>query len=59
MGLIREPLEVDFVVNPKPLSADEKIAISEFIKADKAKRNRMKFLKTASPAIARINAIQK
>jgi len=38
MGLIKEPLDVDFVVDPRPLTKKEEIAISEFIKADKAKR---------------------
>jgi hypothetical protein len=38
MVLIREPLEVDFIVDPRPLTKKEALAISEFIKADKAKR---------------------
>jgi hypothetical protein len=38
MGLIREPLDVDFVVDPRPLTKQEEIAISEYIKADKEKR---------------------
>lgn len=38
MGLIREPLDVDIVVDPRPLTKKEELAISEFIKADKAKR---------------------
>jgi hypothetical protein len=38
MGLIKEPLEVDFVVESKPLAKAEENAISEFIKADKEKR---------------------
>jgi hypothetical protein len=38
MGLIKEPLDVDFVVDPTPLTEKQKLAISEFIKADKAKR---------------------
>lgn len=38
MGLIREPLDVDFVVDSRPLTEEEKKTISEFIKADKAKR---------------------
>lgn len=38
MGLIKEPLDVDFVVDPRPLTKKEQIAISEFIKADKEKR---------------------
>ena len=38
MELKKEPLDVDFVVDPRPLTKKEKLAISEFIKADKAKR---------------------
>jgi len=38
MGLIREPLEVDFFVDPRPLTEKEKKKISDFIKADKDKR---------------------
>jgi hypothetical protein len=40
MGLIREPLEVDFVVDPRPLTKAEEKAISDFIRADKEKRKR-------------------
>lgn len=42
MGLIKEPLDVDFVVDPRPLTKKEQLAISEFIKADKAKRALLK-----------------
>jgi len=38
MGLIKEPLEVDFYVDPKPLTQQDQKMISDFIKADKAKR---------------------
>lgn len=38
MGLIKEPLDVDFVVESRPLTKEEEKAISEFIKADKEKR---------------------
>ncbi|WP_189702581.1 hypothetical protein [Subsaximicrobium wynnwilliamsii] len=38
MGLIKEPLDVDFVVDPRALTKEEEKAISEFIKADKEKR---------------------
>jgi hypothetical protein len=38
MGLIKEPLEVDFIVDSRPLTKKEQLAISEYIKADKAKR---------------------
>jgi len=40
MGLIKEPLNVDFVVDPRPLTKEEKRAISDFIRADKEKRER-------------------
>jgi hypothetical protein len=46
MGLIKEPLDVDFVVDPRPLTEKERKMISDFIKADKIKRaktmNRLK-----------------
>ena len=42
MGLIKEPLDVDFLVDPRPLTKKEQLAISEFIKADKAKRALLK-----------------
>jgi hypothetical protein len=38
MRLIREPLEVDFFVDPKPLTENEKKMISDYIKADKMNR---------------------
>ncbi len=42
MGLIKEPLGVDFVVDSRLLTKKEEAAISEFIKADKAKREQIK-----------------
>ena len=38
MALIKEPLDVDFVVDPTPLTKAEEKAISDFILADKEKR---------------------
>lgn len=38
MGLIKEPLDVDFTVDPRPLTKAEEKAISDFIEADKKKR---------------------
>ena len=38
MGLIREPIDVDFFVDPRPLTKEEETVISNFIKADKEKR---------------------
>jgi hypothetical protein len=41
MGLIKEPLNVDFVVDPRPLTEKERKMISDFIKADKLKKANM------------------
>jgi hypothetical protein len=37
MGLIREPLDVDFTVEPQTLTKAEKIAVSEYIRTYKMK----------------------
>ncbi|MCR8559224.1 hypothetical protein KXD93_16320 [Mucilaginibacter sp. BJC16-A38] len=37
MGLIREPLDVDFTVEPHVLTEEEKIAISKYIREYKLK----------------------
>jgi hypothetical protein len=42
MGLIKQPLDIDFVVDPRLLTKKEQLAISEFVKADKAKRALLK-----------------
>ncbi len=42
MGYIKEPEGVDLVINGKPLTDEQKMVISAFIKADKAKTVRMK-----------------
>ncbi len=42
MGYVKEPEGVDFVINGKPLTDKQKKAISDFIKADKAKRVSLK-----------------
>ncbi len=39
MGLIKEPLDVDFEVDPRPLTEEEKKQISNYIKAYKAKHS--------------------
>lgn len=38
MALIREPLDVDFIVDPRPLTKTEEKTISDFIRVDKEKR---------------------
>jgi hypothetical protein len=40
MGLIREPLDVDFVFDPRPLTFKEGKMISDFIKADRLTRGK-------------------
>ena len=45
MGLIKEPLNVDFEVDPKPLTQEEREAISQYIldyKTQKAKKQKSK-----------------
>lgn len=42
MGHIKEPDGVDFLIKSRPLTKDEEIAISEFIRAYKAKHNKKK-----------------
>ena len=37
MGHIKEPEGVDFIVNSRPLTKEEQIAISNYIRAYKAK----------------------
>ena len=39
MGHIKEPEGVDFVINSRPLTKKEEAAISEFIRAYKAKNS--------------------
>jgi hypothetical protein len=36
--IYKEPLDIDFTVDPRPLTKKEQLAISAFIKADKEKR---------------------
>jgi hypothetical protein len=37
MAIVKEPLNVDFFVDPKPLGDKEQEMISEYIRASKAK----------------------
>ena len=46
MGHIKEPDGVDFIINGKPLTENEKKAISEFIKTDKEKLAKQKTRRT-------------
>ena len=42
MKIHKEPKEVDFFFDPKPLTREERKLISDFIKADKEKRKKKK-----------------
>ena len=48
MARIKELLEVDFFVDPKPLTEVEQKRISEYIKTDKEKRAKHKASKKKS-----------
>lgn len=47
MGLIKEPLDVDFEVDPRPLTKEEKEKISTYIRQYKAKHYLKKTVKRA------------
>ena len=49
MGLIKEPIGVDFIVDSRPLTEDEKLAISVFIRTDKEKRRHRELQKRTKP----------
>ncbi len=55
MGIVREPIGVDFVVDPRPLTLAEEKAISEYIRADKEKRKR-KELKAKNPSKKKVKS---
>ena len=38
MGILKEPSDIDFFVDPKPLTKEETKKISDFIKLDKKAR---------------------
>lgn len=48
MGLIKEPLDVDFYVDPRPLTKKEKEAISQHIREYKEKMAKRKNRRTVS-----------
>lgn len=51
MGLIKEPLDVDFVVESRPLTKTEEKAISEYIRKDKEHRKRKTMAKHLRPKV--------
>jgi hypothetical protein len=59
MGIIREPLDVDFVVDPRPLTVDDKKSISDFIKADKLKRAKAKLANRKPTRLKRKSRVAK
>jgi len=48
MGLVKEPVEVDFVVDPRTLTEAEERAINDFIRADKQRRKKDELCSNAS-----------
>ena len=48
MGLIRESLDVDFYVDPRPLTKEEREKISQHIREYKAKMTKPKSPQTSS-----------
>jgi len=56
MAMIKEPLDIDFEVDPRPLTKAEEKAISDFIRADKEKR-KLKELRKAATAKRKIKQL--
>ena len=50
MGYIKEPEGVDFIINGKPLTEEQKKAISKFIQADKERLAKQKARKSRTLA---------
>jgi hypothetical protein len=50
MALIKEPIDVDFFVDPTPLTKEDQQLISDYIKTDKQKRKHLKILKKGTHA---------
>ena len=46
MGLIKEPLNIDFVVDPRPLTKEEREAISKYIREYKVKHSGKRMLQS-------------
>ena len=53
MGHIKEPEGVDFIIKSKPLTNEERAAISEFIRQYKAKHSTKKVSKKSRPRTTR------
>lgn len=51
MGLIREPIDVDFYVDPRPMTKEDEKAISDYIKADKLRRSKKTERRTSLPKV--------
>lgn len=56
MGLIREPLDVDFVVDPRPLTEGEKETINKYIRDYKTKHSDKKKIVRTSGTREKITA---
>jgi len=48
MGIIKEPLDIDFYVDPEPLTDEEREMISQYIRQYKVKQKR-KVILTSQP----------
>jgi len=57
MGLIKEPLHVDFEVDPRPLTETERKMISAFIKVDKLKRANQVQIKTRKKKRSQVKTV--
>jgi len=59
MGHIKEPKGVDFIIKSKPLTNEERIAISEFIRQYKAKQSAKKSIRKKRLSSSKRKAISR
>ena len=52
MGHIKEPKGIDFVIKSRPLTKEEEIAISNYIRSYKAKHSRKRQAKRSTKIVA-------
>ena len=53
MGIVKEPNGIDFLIESKPLSENERIEISQFIKLSKVKNKKI-VSKTISSRVKKV-----
>ena len=56
MALIKEPLDIDFLVDPRPLTKEEQQAVSDLLKWTKKSASKTRLARACRPCPLSINA---